>query len=777
MKSYVKLLAVISLLSLSITGLMAQERFYDEIKNVALNFAKEHKPTETLKVKDEVLDTAIGYKLHVSDIYEDKQYMIVNLNPKGWVVVSKDDIARPVLGYNLDGKIDNAENLPPAFAEWLAGLDKEIKEAKKAQISNETFKNKWNKLTKDPEVFEEDMLYAVGNPDSEEKTVGPLLGKIQWSQGRPYSNEVVKHTESGVPVGCVATAMEQIMKYHAWPKRGTGSYSYESSRYGTLSANFNTTYDWDAMPDRATSSTSEYAKSELAKISYHVGVSVNMHYAKGGSGSSSYRANNAFKRYFKYNTKGFKYKSSVSDSAWHNILKSDLDNKLPMYYRGRRSNSNSGHAFVCDGYRYKDSSKKYHFNWGWGGSYNGWFSIGALKPSYNNSNGIIFGIKPKYSPESDTTPPTIKLNGNSQVTIKAGDTYKDAGAIANDNKDGDITSKIVTRGLPIDTSKIGKHTIYYNVSDSAGNKAKTVTRIVEVISNGGNNLSAPTALSKWGETQEGVRIAFVDNTSNEDGFKAYVNLYGSSELASVVSIEDMPGTGETQYKTLTGLKCGTLYSVSVTSYNENGESKRSNVRYFRTKPCSPESDTTPPTIKLNGSQQVTIKAGDTYKDAGAIANDNKDGDITSKIVTRGLPIDTSKIGKHTIYYNVSDSAGNKAKTVTRIVEVISNGGNNLSAPTALSKWGETQEGVRIAFVDNTSNEDGFKAYVNLYGSSELASVVSIEDMPGTGETQYKTLTGLKCGTLYGVNVTAYNKRGESKRSNVRYFRTKPCRAK
>ena len=78
----------------------------------------------------------------------------------------------------------------------------------------------------------------------------------------------------------------------------------------------------------------------------------------------------------------------------------------------------------------------------------------------------------------DTVNPEIKLNGNSIITININEDYKDPGATANDNKDGNITDKIKMSGK-VDTSKVGTYTITYTVEDSSGNKA-TVTRKVIV---------------------------------------------------------------------------------------------------------------------------------------------------------------------------------------------------------------------------------------------------------------------------------------------------------
>jgi len=86
--------------------------------------------------------------------------------------------------------------------------------------------------------------------------------------------------------------------------------------------------------------------------------------------------------------------------------------------------------------------------------------------------------------------------------------------------------------------------------------------------------------------------------------------------------------------------------------------------------CSNHSniDATKPIIKLKGSTPITINIGDEYKDAGAIATDNIDGDITSEIVEEST-VDTSKLGTYKVTYNVTDKAGNEADEVVRVVKV------------------------------------------------------------------------------------------------------------
>ena len=81
-------------------------------------------------------------------------------------------------------------------------------------------------------------------------------------------------------------------------------------------------------------------------------------------------------------------------------------------------------------------------------------------------------------------------------------------------------------------------------------------------------------------------------------------------------------------------------------------------------------DTSLPVITLIGSNSVNVSVGTNYVDAGAVAIDAEDGDISADITTSGLPIDTSAVGgPFTITYNVSDSSGNAAAPVERTVTV------------------------------------------------------------------------------------------------------------
>lgn len=82
------------------------------------------------------------------------------------------------------------------------------------------------------------------------------------------------------------------------------------------------------------------------------------------------------------------------------------------------------------------------------------------------------------SPADTDTAPTLNITGNSSVSVRLGETYTDAGAVAFDEEDGDLTLSIVTTSN-VDTSTAGVYQVRYSVTDSDGNSTEAI-RMVQV---------------------------------------------------------------------------------------------------------------------------------------------------------------------------------------------------------------------------------------------------------------------------------------------------------
>ena len=214
----------------------------------------------------------------------------------------------------------------------------------------------------------------LGGKHAPATVVRPLLGDIEWDQSAPYN----ALCPSGTPVGCVATAMAQVMLYWKHPAQGYGSHSWQwsgTTHYVDFGA---TTYDWDLMLPkygRLAHATPEQ-EAEAAKLSYHCGVSIDMMYGPDGSGSFSEHVPYALKNYFDYNDRmAVVYRTSYSYDGWNELLNSELEAGRPILFSA--SSDEAGHAFVIDGV---DANGLYHVNWGWDGWYNGYFDICILNP-------------------------------------------------------------------------------------------------------------------------------------------------------------------------------------------------------------------------------------------------------------------------------------------------------------------------------------------------------------------------------------------------------------
>jgi len=309
----------------------------------------------------------------------------------GFVLVSADDVATPILGYSLTNSFD-PKGMPEHVAAWLEDYDLEIRSLKAALGADSDPAPGWDPNDIPPIDYD----------------VSPLL-TTTWNQTSYYSKRCPTIGSSRAPTGCVATAVAQLMRFWEHPTQGYGSHSYTLSGVGTLSANFDTTYNWSLMPNALSSSSTSAQDNEVAKLMYHIGVAVEMEYGASSSGAVSFNgtgsvgttAQTALMKYFKYKPSMTAVRlESYTTPQWRALLRTELDAGRPVMYSGR--STSGGHAFVCDGY---NSSDQFHFNWGWDGTYDGYFAIGSLNPgvggvggnssgTYNMSNAALIGVEP-----------------------------------------------------------------------------------------------------------------------------------------------------------------------------------------------------------------------------------------------------------------------------------------------------------------------------------------------------------------------------------------------
>lgn len=217
--------------------------------------------------------------------------------------------------------------------------------------------------------------YATG------EVIKPLLGNIKWDQSAPFNNLC----PSGTPVGCVATAMAQVMYYYRYPEHGYGQHSYSYNGVDHHVDFEATTYQWDLMYDYYNRNCTDEQNFEVAQLSYHCGVAADMQYAPGGSGAWTEYLPDAMYNYFGYNSlAACVHRSAYHYEDWTELLLNELREGRPIIFSG--TNNEVGHCFVVDGY---NAEGLFHVNWGWSGYYNGYFDIGILNPEGAGIGGAV----------------------------------------------------------------------------------------------------------------------------------------------------------------------------------------------------------------------------------------------------------------------------------------------------------------------------------------------------------------------------------------------------
>ena len=314
--------------------------------------------------------------------------------------------------------------------------------------------------------------------------------------------------------------------------------------------------------------------------------------------------------------------------------------------------------------------------------------------------------------------PVITLLGDAIISLQKGAPYFDLGATALDSTDGDITNHINIVN-PVNINDWGTYTITYNVSNSAGTAAIEVTRTVvipeeycdfsedfEVFPPAGwtilnsntqsNDITQTDVTSKDGmyslrfsskevdtsydqylvspaftpsDIEKEISFYYLASEADEEEvFKVGWSTTGDnletdfawSEEIIAQSAEDL---NDMYLYSKDDLPVGTKY-VAIHYYSDNKNHLYIDRLCLHSTPVGSFN----PGITLIGAEDVAIKLGSTYTDAGAIAFSEEGVNITANIVTVN-PVDENSEGTYTITYNVSDTNGNQATEVTRTVTV------------------------------------------------------------------------------------------------------------
>ncbi len=384
-----KKITLILLLFFTTIYLKSEEVNIDMAKKVAQNafFVMSEKSRTQKSFKEDSISEKLIYTTN-----NKKTLYIFNFINGGYIILPIDDRFKTVIAYSQKGHFDTAKNSP--------GLNLIIKSYSN-QIAydsiNTNFKNSdWTR-------FEGNANFISYSTAS---SVSPLI-KTYWDQSFnnfcPIDNS--SNYNNRCVAGCVPLAMGQVMNYYKYPLFGSGNHSYTHPIYGPLYADFKKEVninglpayeqlvDWNSVCYKFPCSYAAKSSTEISKLLYYCGVSVEADYGPKATSASPYCAVNALVQYFRYDRfASVIFSNDYSYEDWISILKNELLLNRPIIYTG--NDNYSGHTFIVDGFK---DNNLFHINWGWGGDEDGYFTLGDLTPGsyiFNYGQYAIINLKP-----------------------------------------------------------------------------------------------------------------------------------------------------------------------------------------------------------------------------------------------------------------------------------------------------------------------------------------------------------------------------------------------
>lgn len=224
----------------------------------------------------------------------------------------------------------------------------------------------------------------------------PAMLTTKWSQKAPYNDMCIFEGKRCV-TGCNATATAQIFFHWRGYHRGCkGTDAYITSTNG---------YEVEALPSKiifdykhlvAKPKTTEEKKA-VAELMAYLGRTFHSNYTPNSTVANPKQVADYLKNNFRIGSFiSYITAAKVGLSAFDTYIYNELLNGRPVMVAGWVESGNGGHSFVVDGY--DAANDLYHVNWGWGGSYDGWFKLTALNPTssyaFNSNKVAIIGIQP-----------------------------------------------------------------------------------------------------------------------------------------------------------------------------------------------------------------------------------------------------------------------------------------------------------------------------------------------------------------------------------------------
>ena len=234
---------------------------------------------------------------------------------------------------------------------------------------------------------------------------------------------------------------------------------------------------------------------------------------------------------------------------------------------------------------------------------------------------------------------------------------------ATDNVDGNVTP-FIEASKKLDTSKLGSQTIEFSVSDNVGNTTNETYEFYV------SDKVAPTISlkSKTVTVDYGSSFHYNDYAKVTDNFDKSVDV----DVKGSVNTKEIGST-----------------ALDITATDQSGNQSKNSLTVKVADISAPKLVLSKSSVQIKKGQNINLK---NYIRS---ANDNKDGNVTSKVKISGS-VNEDKAGKDTVKYTVSDEAGNSTSKSLKVTvynpDIAANSGIVRTAQSKLGcpyKWGAT----------------------------------------------------------------------------------------
>ncbi len=214
--------------------------------------------------------------------------------------------------------------------------------------------------------------------------VAPLLRSVRhqkapFNRSCPYYVDDSGNTSAErCVVGCVATALEQVLSYYRRPATLADTvFAHSSAHFTTTDVAPGTPIDWANILERyAEGGYTDGQARAVADLSLWCGQLAEMNWGLSESGAYVSKLASSVGRALGYGYVRYADSYKYTPDDWMRMLTGEIGNGRPVLYAGSL-HSMGAHAFVLDGL---DAEGRFHVNWGYGGDYDGYFRLDILNP-------------------------------------------------------------------------------------------------------------------------------------------------------------------------------------------------------------------------------------------------------------------------------------------------------------------------------------------------------------------------------------------------------------